>query len=94
LGPGAATVAGSKGSGTKHLDLSLVGNVDPRFMDKVSTGPLRFGAAALYTPSHHHDLAFGFDPDVVLYIGIAMMRGGWRDHGEPSYSVILEPCTG
>ena len=78
----------------KVVDLSVVGPRDPRFMEKVIAGPLPRGFAALFTPSHQHFVAFTCDPQAVPYVGLAMMRGGWPDEGEPSYSVIVEPCLG
>jgi hypothetical protein len=76
------------------VDLSVVGPVDPRFMEKIFTDELREGWAALYSPSNDHFVAMTFDPSAVPHVGIAAMRGGWPESGEPSYSVILEPCTG
>jgi hypothetical protein len=76
------------------VDFSHVGPLNPRFMEKVFTNRLGDGWAALFTPSHEQFVAFRFDPAAVPYVGIAAMRGGWPETGTPSYSVILEPCTG
>jgi hypothetical protein len=76
------------------IDLSLVGPPDARHMDKIFVGPLLDGYASLFTPSSQHFIAFTFEPQAVPYVGLALMLGGSPDGGEPSYSVILEPCTG
>jgi galactose mutarotase-like enzyme len=78
----------------EEVDLSVVGPLDARFMEKVFTDRLSEGRAALYTPSNGQFVAMRFDPAAVPYVGLAAMRGGWPETGEPSYSVILEPCTG
>jgi hypothetical protein len=76
------------------VDLSYVGPRDARYMEKVFTDRLTAGWAALFTPSHGQFVAFRFDAAQVPYVGVAAMRGGWPERGEPSYSVILEPCAG
>ena len=76
------------------VDLSVVGPLDRDSMEKIFTDRLAEGWAALFTPSNEQYVAMTFDPTVVPYVGVAAMRGGWPETGEPSYSVILEPCTG
>lgn len=76
------------------VNLSQVGPLDPDSMEKVFTDRLIEGWAALFTPSNEQFVLMRFDPSTVPYVGVAAMRGGWPETGEPSYSVILEPCTG
>lgn len=80
--------------GGDPVDLSQIGPPDPTAMEKVFTDRLSAGWAALDTGSSEQFVAMTFDPAVVPFVGIAAMRGGWPEVGEPSYSVILEPCTG
>jgi galactose mutarotase-like enzyme len=82
------------GADGQAVDLSLMGPRDRLAMDKIYSDRLAQGWTALYTPSHQQYVAMTFDPAAVPYVGIAMMRGGWPEEGEPSCSVILEPCTG
>jgi hypothetical protein len=76
------------------VDLSTMGPLDRDAMEKIFTDRLAEGWAALFTPSNEQFVAMTFDPAVVPFVGIAAMRGGWPETGQPSYSVILEPCTG
>jgi hypothetical protein len=54
----------------------------------------RAGWGALFDGADETFLAFTCDPAAVPFVGICLMRGGWPETGEPSYSVILEPCNG
>ena len=76
------------------VDLGTMGPLVRDAMEKIFTDRLAEGWAALFTPSNEQFVAMTFDPAAVPYVGIAAMRGGWPETGEPSYSVILEPCTG
>jgi hypothetical protein len=76
------------------IDLSRAEPPDERFMAKLFTTPLAEGWAALIDENDGHFLAFTFDPTVVPFVGLALMRGGWPESGEASRSVILEPCSG
>jgi hypothetical protein len=76
------------------VDLSVMGAPDQGTIEKLYTTPLPEGWAALYHPDDEHFLAFTFDRDEIPFMGICQMRGGWPSTGEPSYSLILEPCNG
>jgi hypothetical protein len=76
------------------VDLSLMGPLDGRWMDKLFTTRLREGWAGLYDPADDHFLRFDFDPAQVPFVGLAQMRGGWPENEAASYSLILEPCSG
>jgi hypothetical protein len=78
----------------REVDLSLMGPLDSRWMEKLFTTELGEGWAGLYDPADEHFLLFTFEVAEVPYVGLAQMRGGWPENETPSYSLILEPCTG
>ncbi|MCC7358542.1 MAG: hypothetical protein IT317_03645 [Anaerolineales bacterium] len=86
--PVATDVAG------QAVDLSLMGPLDTRWMEKLFTTPLPEGWAGFHDGEDDHYLLFTFAPAEVPFVGLALMRGGWPATGAPVYSLILEPCTG
>jgi galactose mutarotase-like enzyme len=78
----------------QEVDLSIMGPRGQGFMEKLFTTPLAAGWAALYDAADERFLAFTFDPAQIPFVGICQIRDGWPTDGEPSYSTILEPCTG
>lgn len=77
----------------KQVDLSLMGPPGQPYVEKLFSTTLPAGWSALYDETDEHFLAFTFDPAVIPYMGVCQLRGGWPED-VPSYSTILEPCTG
>ena len=75
------------------VDLSVMGPPQPT-TEKLYTTPLPEGWAALYHPTDDTFIAFTFDPGEIPFMGVCQIRGGWPEEGKPTYSMLLEPCTG
>ena len=75
------------------IDLSIMGPPQPT-SEKLYSTPLAEGWAALFHPDDDAFVAFTFDPSQIPFMGVCQIRGGWPEGGIPTYSTLLEPCTG
>lgn len=75
------------------IDLSVMGPPQPT-SEKLYSTPLAEGWAALFHPDDEAFVAFTFDPAAIPFMGVCQIRGGWPSDGVPTYSTLLEPCTG
>jgi hypothetical protein len=80
-------------SSNQMIDLAVMGAPQPT-TEKLFSTPLPEGWAALYHPDDNAFVAFTFDPKQIPFMGVCQIRGGWPAQGTPTYSILLEPCTG
>lgn len=79
--------------GLQH-NLSQVQAKDSGFAEKLFSGPMREGWAALERNSIGVRLAARFDPHLTPYLGLWICYGGWPEgNGPKQVCVALEPST-
>lgn len=84
----------AQGPGGEMIDLSVVNSPEANQATKFFTTTLEQGWCVLHDPQTGGFLKLSFPVEKIPYVGVWINEGGWPLHGEASYNVALEPCTG